>query len=54
MMLFDHQNLGIETAYVEIYVILVNKMIRNIIVGNGGTFNPVYFFRIIVPPLNFC
>ena len=40
IMLFDHQNLGIDTSYVEISVISVKKMIQNIIFGDGGSFFP--------------
>ena len=55
-MLFDHQNLGIDTSYVQIFTDNGRYMIQNNILGNGGTFAPVYHFRIImikVPPSRF-
>ena len=51
-MLFDHQNLGKDISYVEISVILVKKMIRNIIFGNGGTLSFSYNSDKGTPPLD--
>ena len=54
-MIFDHQNLGIDTSYVQLSVIFDQDMIQNIIFGNGGTFCPsLPFLDNLTPPPDFC